>query len=242
MKNFNFVYFIANSFANVILIYGFLILFILPYNLYGQNRLFIGANFPSLIFGTLEIKSEYQFKRNLALQVGLGLRAQGREIGEKLSFAALQGYIEPRNRAVSLSIGTRIFNPPDYRYEREFPFIQVDFIGSYYNETIEISDPNTNNLFTKDVSGLKWGVAFQVGYHAWLFNRFYLDIALQLGYSKARSNKAGEETVLAYYLPNLGFTTFGLNRIGFEGGHILPVINVKYYLIQNKRDKIRDMD
>lgn len=228
-----------NKYAHVILFYYFLLFF---YSSYAQNRLYLGINIPSLIFGTLDFQSEYQIRSGLAIQMGLGLRAQGREVGEKLSFPALQGYIEPKNRAISFSVGTRIFNPPNYRYEREYPFILVHFVGSYYNETIEIEDQINNGFKTREVSGLKWGVALGVGYHVWLSKRIYLDIGLQLAYSSARSNRSGEETVLAYYIPQLGFTTFGLNRIGFEGGHIRPVLTLKYYLIQNKRDRIRDME
>lgn len=210
----------------------FALLNLLPLWGWTQSDTYVGINLSPIIFRTLELHLERRVTQGLALQFGVGIRAQSRNVGELLRFSALQGYVQPRNRAVAFSGGARFFNGKDL----EYPYIAVDIIGGYYAETLEIKDAGTGSLSTREVNGFKWGASFTIGYVAWLSHRMQLDLGLQIGYSPPR------EEVLAYYLPTLGFTTFGFDFIGVKGGHVQPMITFKYNLVRNRRLLIREKD
>lgn len=210
------------------------LLLALPLCLYSQKRTYLGLNVSSFVFQGLDIRAERHINRSTSLHLGLGMRFQSRDVGERLRFAALQGYVQPKNNAVSLLAGIRFFNLPERG--QEFPYLELDLIGVYFDETLEVFDNRGNITGTKDIDGLNLGISATFGYVVWLGSRFRMDIGLQLGFSKPRDEP------LAYYYPLMGFTTFGFNQIGIEGGHLQPVINFKYLLIQDKRDRIREME
>lgn len=192
-----------------------------------QQRSYIGINVPSLLVSTLDVRTEHSLNERFALQGAFAVRTQGKEPNETPQIAPLKDYIQIKNRAMSLSLGARIFD----RQFSEYPYIALDISGVYYNETII----PRNKSKAIDVSDVKWGGTLTIGMVTELFERVHLDLGLQFGYSKPRND------LLAYYLPGLGYTSFGFGRYGIEGGHFQPVANIKYNLTKDRRRRIRQM-
>lgn len=210
-------------------------LLLIPYSLMAQSKTELGINVASFLAGTLDIRASRQMTPALSLQLGTGLRLQGRDPEGRLrALDGLSDYVQQRNTGAYFSVGGRLINPQEDEYE--YPYIGFHLIGVYYKDDLlpEYTPPAGQNPET--VSGLKLGFSTTIGFSFRLTPRMYLDLAAQMGYSPPR------EDLLAYYLPGMGYSTFGFGYIGVRGGHIQPVITLKYTLIQDQRRKLYDVE
>lgn len=195
----------------------------------GQSQTYVGINVSPLLVNTLDARWEHQFNANLAIQGAVGFRSQDRAQGEFPRIAPLKDYVQFRNNAFFFSVGGRIFN----RMLPKYPYIALDFTGVYYDELIQ---PRSSSVKIQEVSNFKVGTTLTIGMVSQLFPRFYVDFGLQFGYASPR------DELLVYYLPGMGYTTFGFGKYGVEGGLVQPVITLKYDLFKDKRQRIREME
>ena len=200
----------------------------------GQGNIHLGLNASPLIINTIDLQTELQISSNFALQIGLGGRYQNRKEPDPAGSGFLSEYVAARNHGAFLSVGGRIFNFSEWDY----PYFALDVVGSYFNEEILLPNSPAPNPQTRKVQGLKLGVAATMGFMIRLSDRYYLDLGMKMGYSPPRP----KEDVLAYYLTGMGFSTFGLGRLGVDGGHFQPVVTLKYNLIKGKRQRILEME
>lgn len=208
-----------------ILLYALLLL---PFLMWGQRDIYIGINVAPILVNTLDIRFEYPTTPFLALEGGIGFRAQGREIDETPRIAPLKDYIQPKNRATFLSLGARVFNAQTGNY----PYISVNFSMIRYTE--EIWPRNTTPTQPIEVQDNVWATTLTIGLVSSLGPRWDLDLGIQFGYSPPREN------LLAYYYPGAGYTSFGFGKWGVEGGHFQPIVTFKYNLVKNRRYRIRN--
>jgi hypothetical protein len=204
-------------------------LFLIPATLFSQKNLYLGWNIPPVLVGTIDLRIEQQLGRNIAFQGGLGFRTQGRDTNETAFISALNRYSAVKNRALYFSAGIRAFE----RSPAEYPYLAFDIVGVYYDERVL-----TQNLELRDVNGFKIGGALTLGFVSRITKRLSLDVALRLGYSPPRPST----DVFNYYLPGLGYNTAGFNVLSVPGGHIDPILTLKYNLIKSRRDKIKEKD
>ena len=200
----------------------------------GQGNVHLGLNASPLIINTIDLQTEIQMNSSFALQIGAGFRYQNRREVDPSGAGFLTEYMAVRNLGSFLSIGGRIFNANEWDY----PYLSLDLVGSYFNEEIRLPNNPGPNPQTRKVNGFKLGAKLTMGFMIRLSERYYLDLGMQMGYSPSRP----KEDVLAYYLTGLGFSTFGLGRIGVDGGHFQPVVTLKYNLVKGKRQRIREME
>ena len=213
---------------------AFIPLWIIPLLACSQGNTYIGLNFSPLIVNALDVRFESQLSPNFSLQLSSGFRYQNRDNGEPPGTGLLQGYSGLRNLGLHLAVGGRFFN----RTEWEYPYIAFDVIGAYYKEKIVPLNTTPPAPQSRNVSGLKLGGSLTIGFMIKVAERFYLDLGMQMGYSPPRP----KSDVLAYYLPGMGYSTFGFGRVGVDGGHFQPIIGLKYVLSRDKRERIREMD
>jgi len=171
----------------------------------------------------------------MALQVGTGFRLQSRSGEDPVSPRFLSGYIAEKNKAAYLSIGTRFSNPVEWDY----PYIAFEIVGAYFNEIIIPPTPNIGHSHpvARSVKDVKIGINANIGFMLRLANKLYLDLGVEMGYSPPRP----KHDVLAYYLPGMGASTFGLGRVGVDGGHFQPTLAIKYLIKKDKKIRIREM-
>ncbi len=209
-----------------------LCLLLLPLCLLAQQRTLVGLNFSPLLINTLDLRVERQVHPNVSLQFATGFRQQ--KVGENNlpRVSLLKDYIHVRDQGAFLSVGGRLFNATPNSYE--YPYVSLDLTGAYYKDSY-INHPDFDDP-VKTFQGWKLGGSMSLGFVIYLANRLYLDLGLQLGYSPMRPYTE------SYYLGGLGYTTFGPNRFSWEGAHFQPIITLKYVVLRDKRDRIRDQD
>ncbi|MDX1906202.1 MAG: DUF3575 domain-containing protein [Bacteroidia bacterium] len=202
-----------------------------PMAVWSQQRINISLNAAPLIVNTLDVKSEFELSKSMSLQVSTGFRAQGRKINDSAQMPALVEFIPPKHRSAFLTVGGRFFNQEIDPYQ--YPFIEVGLTGVYYRETILVPDQITGEPVGLEVNDFKIGGTATIGFSLQLSKRLRTDLGLQASYSPPR------EDALAYYLPGMGFTTYGYGILGVKGGHLQPVIALKYAIKPDKRNVIR---
>ena len=191
-----------------------------------QEGIYAGIQGVPLLFGTLDVSVEREVSPFLSLRIRGGGRIQGRQPGEVPQLAPLEDYIQRKNRAVFLSLGARVFDRTSYDY----PYIALDLSGVYYSEDIYQENNGTTVVHAEDFA---LGASLTIGMLSRLSSRFELDLGLQFGYSPPRDD------ILAYYYPGMGFTTFGFGRYGVRGGHMQPLVGIRYNFVPDKRSRIR---
>lgn len=209
-----------------------LCLCLLPLGLFAQKRTVVGVNFSPLLINTLDLRVEQQMNSIFSFQFAAGFRSQ--TVGENNSprIDLLRDYIHVEDRGLFLSVGGRIFNSSPETYE--YPYIALDLTGVYFKDVFSNHPDFTEPL--KTFADWKLGGSMTLGFVITISNRLYADLALQLGYSPMRPYAE------SYYLGGLGYTTFGPNRFSFEGAHFQPIITLKYVLLRDKRERIRDKE
>lgn len=195
--------------------------------LFAQEATWLGLQVTPLAIGTLDLQLERQLTPTASLHVGMGVRTQQidrREPRVKL----LSDFSNVGNTATYTSLGLRLFNPET---GTDFPYVQFGLTGVWYR------DQYLTLLGEQKISqGIAWGPSATIGYLIHFDKRWELDLGLQMGYSASRQD------LLAYYYPGLGYSTFGPGRYGVKGGHVQPVVTLRYKIIQNKRERIREME
>ncbi len=204
---------------------------VIPLLTVAQKKSYLGINVTPIIINTLDIRYERQLNRFFALQIGGGVRMQNRDSSTIPPFGFLKDYVELHNYGAYLSAGGRLFD----RNSTEYPYVALDLIGSYYDEHIQGDDGN-GGVTIWDADGFKMGGTVTVGFVTELFKRVHMDVALQFGYAPPR------EDLNAYYLPGFGYSTYGLGIIGVKGGHLQPIVNLKYDLFKDRRQRLREME
>ncbi|MDX2245391.1 MAG: hypothetical protein SF052_01340 [Bacteroidia bacterium] len=212
------------------------VLLLLPFCIYAQPKTDLGVNLAALMMGTGDVRADIHLTPGVALQLGAGVRNQNRNSeGKAPSFQALGDFIQQKNRAAYFSVGSRLTNPQEDVYE--YPYMGFHLTGVWYQENLLPEDPlNGNPAVVHSTSGFKLGISTTIGFSLRLTSTLYADLAVQMGYSKPR------EDLLAYYLPGLGYSTFGYGYIGVKGGHLQPVITLRYTIIKDRRMRIREME
>lgn len=205
---------------------------VFPLFAFSQGRTYIGINVTPLILNTLDVRFEHQVTHFLSLQIAGGFRAQSRDSSWRPRVKALRDFIHVRDQAIFLSVGARLFDRPS-KMATEYPYISFELVGVYYNEEVILrNEPHPpRKIFPR---GAKLGASVQIGFVSELMERVHVDFALQMGYSTAR-----QDELLGYYLPSMGYTVFGLDIIGVKGGHLQPIITIKYNLVKDRRRLIR---
>ncbi len=196
-----------------------------------QKKSYLGINVTPLVINTVDMRYERQVAKHFALQAGAGFRFQNRDSSVIPPFGFLKNYVELHNYGAFLSAGGRVFD----RNSTEYPYIAFDLIGAYFDEKIQ-SDDGNGGTRVWNASGLKTGGTLTIGFVTELFDRVHLDVALQFGYAPPRDD------LNAYYLPGMGYSTYGLGIIGVRGGHLQPIVNLKYNLVKDPRQRIREME
>lgn len=199
----------------------------------GQRRTYLGLNLAPLVMGTADLRLETMLHPKVSLQLAGGARWQGRVNGDTNSLGFLGDYTAQRNRAVFLGVGARFVHqdPLDY----EYPFMAIDLTGMYLHDDYLARDPQ-GQLTAMETKGFHWGASFSMGFVLRLAENLRLDLAGQMAYSPARPE------FLAYYLPNVGYTTFGYSYIGAKSFHLQPIVTLKYNIIKGQRQRIREVD
>jgi len=215
--------------AKSILLY----LALLPCLLYSQDQTLVGLNLSPLLINTVDIQLERHIMPNMAIQLGTGFRLQSRDGSDPVSPGFLSDYVALRNRAAYGSIGVRFARPDEWDY----PYIAFEVVTAYFNELIVPPPPGDGlpGMPPRNVKDFKVGVNANIGFMLRLADKLYLDMGIEMGYASPRP----KHDVLAYYLPGMGISTFGLGRIGVDGGYFQPTLAIKYLLKEDKRIRIR---
>ncbi|MEM9983692.1 MAG: hypothetical protein AAF804_01225 [Bacteroidota bacterium] len=202
-------------------------------SLIAQIRTDVGINLTPLLVNSLDVQAEWQLAPTFSLVANTGLRYQTLDAEQDPMFGVLASYVQPSNFGTYLGISGRFFNQEVNEYQ--YPFIQFGLVGSYYNETLMVAD-QSGDMVSVPAQGFQLGVTSTIGFTIRLTERAKLDLALQMGYSKPR------EDVLIYYLPGLGYSTYGVDFISVKGAHLTPMVTFKYNILQTKRERIRNME
>lgn len=202
-------------------------LLMLPALCLGQKKTTLGLNLAPLVVNGVDVKLEKHVLHNLSLQVGAGFRVQNRSLQDVEKVRLLDRFIHERNASAFISTGFRVFDPS----LNEYPYVGIQVTGIYYNETYK----HTDQEFIQN-KGLGWGFTFNLGYLFKLGKRLSLDLGMQIGYAPPRNDPK------FYYYSGIGYTTRGLDVIGYEGGHIQPVLMVKYTILRDPRSKILEQE
>ncbi len=205
------------------------LLLFLPLISFAQRPLTVGLNVTPLVIGTLDLQVEKPLGKITALQFGAGFRAQNSRNKTGSFLRMFDRFHALENNAFYFSVGGRIFEMP--APDHEYSYMAFDVFGIYYNETIKNIDHSIEQK-----KGFNVGASLTFGMVFPLPGRFTIDLGLRMGYFPPR-----EEPPI-YFLPGIGFTTLGLDLIGVKGGHVLPLVMVKYNLIKDKRTRIREQE
>ncbi len=200
--------------------------------IFAQKNTYIGLNAASLAVSTADFRFERHVTSSLAVQAAGGFRFQQRDPGTKTFFQGLNDYVQYRNRSGFISAGLRLYESNAGRYD--YPFLALDVSGIHYQDQV-LLNPGSLSPEIQTAAGWTWGVNATMGFVIRLGGRFDLDLALQMGYAPPR------EDLIAYYYPGVGYSTFGYSVIGFKGGHIQPLLSLKYQIVKDPRQRIREM-
>jgi hypothetical protein len=198
-----------------------------------QKNLFLGINLMPLLLNTLDVRIEPRISRYLSLQFGSGFRYQNIEGKNKSTFNILENYVGLKNFALFATAGARVYDDSAW----EYPYFAVDLSGAYYRDKRPINfDVNGMARDTLSTKGFSLGISGTLGFVIRVSKRTKMDLAIQAGYSPFR------EDIRTYYLPTMGFSTFGnIDRLSAKGLMVQPIITMKYDLVKDKRDRIREM-
>ena len=108
--------------------------------------------------------------------------------------------------------------------------------GLHLREEVLQPAQNGNDPELVIYQGWKIGASMTIGFTIRLRSRLHVDLAMQMGYSPPR------EELLQYYYPGLGFSIYSPSAWGFRGGHLQPLIALKYSLIQDRRERLYHME
>jgi hypothetical protein len=197
-----------------------------------QVRTDIGINLTPLLLNNLDLQAEWQFTESFSLVANTGLRYQTLNPEAEAPIRVLGEYVHPSNFGTYFAVGGRWFNHEVNEYQ--YPFIQVGLVGSYYEEDI-FTRAADGNLTQRNASGVRLGLSTTIGFVIRITQRAHLDLAMQMAFTKAR------EDLLNYYMPGMGYTTYGLDAISIKGAHFQPRVVFKYNIRQTKRQRIHNM-
>lgn len=200
---------------------------LLPLLCMGQRKTTLGLNLVPLAVNGMEVKLEKYLLHNLSLQLGTGIRIQNRNSENPERVRLLDRFIHEKNTNAFVSGGIRVFDPS----LNEYPYAGIQFTGFYYDELYR----NTDQELIPN-QGFGWGFTFNLGYLFHFGKRLSLDLGLQIGYAPARSEPR------FYYYSGIGFTTLGLDVIGYRGGHIQPLVVIHYTIVRDPRSKILEQE
>lgn len=201
--------------------------FLLPILCLGQKKTTLGLNVLPLAVNAVEVKMERFLLHNLSVQVGTGFRVQNRNLEDVDKVLLLDRFIHEKNANAFLSTGFRLFDPS----LNEYPYMGLQVTGFYFDETYQ----HTDQEFIQN-KGLGWGFTFNLGYLFHIGKRLSLDLGMQIGYAPPRNKPE------FYYYPGIGYTTLGLDVIGYKGGHIQPLFMVNYTLVRDPRSKMLEQE
>lgn len=200
---------------------------------FGQVRTDLGVNLTPLLLNNLDLQAEWQFTPSFSLVANTGLRYQTLSLDQAAPIEALGEYVHPRNFGTYFAVSGRWFNHEVNEYH--YPFIQVGLVGSYYEETI-LYRHQAGQTERVEASGLRLGLTTTIGFVIRVSQRIHMDLAMQMGYTKPR------EDLLNYYMPGMGYTSYGIDAISVKGAHFQPRVVLKYNILQTKRQRIRNME
>ncbi|WP_409286227.1 DUF3575 domain-containing protein [Pontibacter sp. G13] len=199
-----------------------------------QSHLELGWNVGSLFIGTLDLKSELGVSPGINLRLGMGLRAQSYPIEQVAQNRIFAFYRQPRNLGSFISVGFRAWNPTDNPYQ--YPYLALDVVGIHYRETLLVRPNGQTPAHPSNIRGWTAGISATLGFVLRLARKWHMDAGIQLGYAPPR------EELLSYYHPGIGFSTFGSGIIGIKGGHIQPILALRYTLQTAHTQRIREME
>jgi hypothetical protein len=210
----------------------FLCLFASCSGLFAQIQTDIGINLTPLLLNGIDLQAEWQYTSTFSLVANTGLRYQTRPTDQAAPIQALGEYVHPSNFGTYVGIGGRWFNHEINEYQ--YPFIQVGLVGAYYQESILFRD-EAGLPAQRQAEGFRLGLTTTIGFVVRICKRATLDLAMQMGYTKPR------EDLLNYYMPGMGYTSYGIDAISIKGAHFQPRVVFKYNIFQSKRQRIRNM-
>lgn len=207
-----------------------LLLVMLPFCLFAQlekvRNTYVGLNLTPLMMNTLDLRYEQQLHDNMSLNIGAGGRYHNR--GDNSTKTSLIGvfddYIFIKNTGAFLSAGVKFHD----KNVNETPYIGIDVIGHYYQDRLytglDTIDGTPTLADPQDFNGFDLGVSGTIGFmFHFAKKRLMLDLALQIGYAKAR------EEINTNYIPGLGYSTYGLvNLLSVPGMYMRPIVALKY--------------
>ncbi len=199
----------------------------LPFLVCAQRSTHLGVQVAPMAIGTLDIHVEQRLTNTVSLHLATGFRTQRIDRREP-RVILLSDFFHQSNSGAFLSLGLRLFNPET---GEDFPYVQFGLTGLSYKDRYIGSGGQTEVS-----SGWAWGPSATIGYVIHANTYWEVDLGLQMGYSAPRTD------LLAYYYPGLGYSTFGLGRYGVRGGHVQPVITVKYKIRLDERERLYEVD
>ncbi|MDP5170278.1 MAG: hypothetical protein NWR72_08525 [Bacteroidia bacterium] len=195
-----------------------------PEMILGQGSVYLGLQATPLSIGTFDVHAENRLTNTMSLYLGTGFRTQQIDRREP-RVRLLNDFSNLGNTATFLTLGIRLFNPET---GIDYPYVQFGLTGLWYRDRF-LNDAGEQEIS----SDITWGPSATIGYVLNVNLRWTIDLGLQMGYSAPRTD------LLAYYYPGLGFSTFGLGRYGVVGGHVQPVVALKYKIRLSDREKLR---
>ncbi|MEO1805480.1 MAG: DUF3575 domain-containing protein [Bacteroidota bacterium] len=205
---------------------------------FGQVRTHLGMNIPALLMGTLDLQAEMALASKLSLHLGSAIRVDGQNSVDPTAGSFLRDYTHIRDRSMSLSVGIRLFDESASYYQ--YPYMTFSAVGVYYEDLVQYVDPQDNtSLIIGDFQGVKLGGTATIGVVVIITDHITLDLAAQMGYIRPRTDIP---SFVPYYFPGMGYSTFGLGVLGVEGGHIQPIISLRYNIVRDKRQRIHDKE
>lgn len=199
-----------------------LMITMLPCWLLAQKGTYVGLQSTPLAIGTLDLMAEERIANTASLVAGAGFRTQRFDRREP-RVRLLSDFSTQTNTAAYFSAAIRLFNPET---GVDYPYVQFGLTGLWYRD--RYLSPQGEKIST----GINWGASTVIGYLINIDQRWQVDLGLQMGYSPPR------EDLLAYYYPGLGYSTFGLGRYGVVGGHVQPMVALKYKIRLSEREKL----
>ncbi|TAE50867.1 MAG: hypothetical protein EAZ89_11190 [Bacteroidetes bacterium] len=204
-----------------------------PFLIHAQVRTHLGVNLTSLPLQTLDLRADFELAKNFALQIGSGFRYQQHSVDQPPRLSVLNNYIQLKNTSAFLSVGGRIFNRIGLY---DYPYMSFDVTGVYFDESIKTYDDVSNSIIPMEVSGFRLGASATLGFVIRITPRLFTDLGLQFGYAKPR------EELVSYFFPGMGYSTYGYGILGVRGGHINPVVSLKYNIVQDRRQRLHQRD
>lgn len=203
------------------------------FQLTAQIRTDVGVNLTPLLLNSLDVQAEWQLQPTFSLVAQTGIRYQTQEPDQPVTISPLSEYMQPRNVGGFVSLGGRFFNREVNEYQ--YPFIQLNLVGSYYDEELLNLDDD-GNFYRSATRGFRVGVSSTIGFVIRVTNRASLDLAVQVGYTPPRDD------IHIYYIPGMGYTTYGIDAISVKGAHVNPMFVFKYNIFQTPREKMYNME